>query len=61
MKVTYRVISEITGNDLTNKECWVLTPDGTLKYKRGNFFYEDEGLKIVFNIEENKDDMQKLY
>lgn len=52
MKVTYRVISELTGNDLTDKECWVLTPDGTLKYKRGNFFYEDEGLKVVFTVKE---------
>ena len=55
MKITYRVISTITGNDLTDKECWVLTPDGTLKYKRGNFFYEDEGLKVALNIKEDEE------
>ena len=57
MKVTYRVISNITGNDLTDKVCWVLTPDGTLKYKRGDSLYEDdvECFKVVFNIEEGED------
>ena len=53
MKVTYRVVSDITGNDLTDKECWVLTPDGTIKYKRGDSLYEDECLKVVFNIVED--------
>lgn len=55
MKVTYRVISDITGNDLTDKECWVLTPNGTLKYKRGDSLCEDEYLKVVFNIEEDEE------
>ena len=53
MKVTYKVISDITGNDLTDKECWVLTPDGTIKYKRGDSLYEDEYLKVVFTIVED--------
>ena len=52
MKVTYRVISNITGNDLTDKERWVLEPDGTLKYKRGDSLYEDE-VKAIFTIEED--------
>ena len=52
MKVTYRVISDITGNDLTDKECWVLTPNGTIKYKRGDALYEDE-VKVVFTVEED--------
>lgn len=55
MKVTYRVISDITGNDLTDKECWVLTPDGILKYKRGDSLYEDEYLKPIFNIVEDEE------
>jgi hypothetical protein len=52
MKVTYRVISDLTGNDLTDKECWVLTPDGTLKYKRGDSLYEDEDLRVIFTVKE---------
>jgi hypothetical protein len=54
MKVTYRVISNITGNDLTDMERWVLEPDGTLKYKRGDSLYEDE-VKAIFTIEDDKD------
>ena len=48
MKVTYKVISDITGNDLTDKECWLLTPTGRLVYKRGDSLYEDEYLKVIF-------------
>ena len=51
MKVRFRVISELTGNDLTDKECWLLTPDGRLVYKRGDSLYEDECLKVVFDID----------
>lgn len=51
MKVRFSVISELTGNDLTDKECWLLTPTGRLVYKRGDSLYEDECLKIVFDID----------
>ena len=51
MKVRFRVISELTGNDLTDKECWLLTSEGRLVYKRGDSLYEDECLKVVFDID----------
>ena len=51
MKVRFRVISELTGNDLTDKECWLLTSEGRLVYKRGGSLYEDESLKVVFDID----------
>jgi hypothetical protein len=55
MKVRFSVISELTGNELTDKECWLLTPTGSLIYKRGDSSYEDEGLKIVFDIYNEED------
>lgn len=51
MKVSYRVISTLTGNDLTDKEHWLLDAYGKLLYKRGDSLYEDECLKVIFNIE----------
>ena len=56
MKVRFRVISELTGNDITDKECWLLTPNGKLVYKRGDSLYEDESLKIVFDIAEHHEE-----
>ena len=54
MTVRFRVISELTGNDLTDKECWLLDPSGKLFYKRGDSLYEDENLKIVFDIDDQE-------
>lgn len=51
MTVRFRVISELTGNDLTDRERWLLDPNGKLFYKRGDSLYEDESLKIVFDID----------
>lgn len=51
MKVTYRVISSITGNDLTDKESWVLQPNGRLAYNRYGDLVGDSGAEVVFTIE----------
>ena len=55
MKVRFRVVSTITGNDLTDKDCWLLDPNGKLFYKRGDSLYEDECLKVVFDIIDEED------
>ena len=55
MKVRFRVVSSITGNDLTDMERWLLSPDGTLLYKRGDSLYEDSGAKVVFDLYDEED------
>ena len=52
MKVSFRVVSTITGNDLTDKEHWLLDPSGKLLYKRDDSLYVDSGAKAVFKIDE---------
>ena len=52
MKVTYRVISTITGNDLTDKEMWVLEPNGRLAYNRYGDLISDICTKAIFNVED---------
>ena len=51
MTVHFKVISTLTGNDLTDNERWLLDSDGRLFYKRGDSLYEDEGAKVVFDID----------
>ena len=51
---TYRVISTITGADITNDMDWVLFPNGDLRYLD---YYnctieEDHCVKAVFDTEE---------
>ena len=53
MKVTYRVISDLTGNDLTDKEDWLLAPNGTLFYKRGDCLHTDECLQTIVTLEDD--------
>ncbi len=51
MKVTYKVISTITGNDLTDKESWVLPPNGRLAYNLYGDLIGDASVDAVFAIE----------
>ena len=53
MKVTYRVVSKVTGNDLTNKASWVLQPNGRLAYNLYGDLIGDPDVDVVFNIEES--------
>lgn len=55
MAVRFRVVSTITGNDLTDMECWLLSPYGTLLYKRGDSLYEDSCAKAIFEIDDEED------
>lgn len=53
MKVTYRVISKITGNDLTDKVSWVLQPNGRLAaYNEYGDLIGDCSVRAVFTIED---------
>ncbi len=52
MKVTYRVISKITGNDLTDKVSWVLQPNGRLAYNEYGDLIGDCSVHAVFTIED---------
>lgn len=47
MKVTYKVISTLTGNDLTDKEDWVLQPNGRIAYNCYGDLIGDECVKAV--------------
>jgi hypothetical protein len=51
---TYRVISLITGADITNDLDWVLFPNGDLRYINYDYctIEEDRCAKAVFDIEE---------
>ena len=55
MKVTYKVISTLTGNDLTDKALWVLQPSGRLAYNHYGDLVGDPCAKAVFTIEENEE------
>jgi hypothetical protein len=52
---TYRVISLITGADITNDLDWVLFPNGDLRYINYDYctIEEDRCAKAVFDIEES--------
>lgn len=51
MKVTYKVISNITGNDLTDKAMWVLRPNGELAFNNYGDLIGDECAEAVFTID----------
>lgn len=54
MKITYKVISTLTGNDLTDKAMWVLQPNGRLAYNEYGDLIGDDSVKAVFSIEEDE-------
>lgn len=54
MKVTYKVFDTRTNKDITNKYCWVLLPDGTLKYDDYGDLIGLDYAKVIFTI--NKED-----
>ena len=51
MKVIYKVISTITGNDLTDKESWVLQPNGRLAYNDYGDLIGDPCAEAIFIID----------
>lgn len=55
MKVTYRVVSTITGNDITDKADWVIQPNGRLAYNCYGDLIGDKDVKVVFNIVEDEE------
>lgn len=50
MRVMYKVIDTRTNEDITNKYCWVLRPDGMLAYNDYGDLIGATYAKAVFNI-----------
>jgi hypothetical protein len=56
MKITYKVISKITGNDITDKADWVLQPNGRLAYNCYGDLIGDPDAKAVFTVEDEEEE-----
>lgn len=56
MKITYKVISKLTGNDLTDKAMWVLEPNGRLAYNYYGDLIRDPDAKAVFTVEDEEEE-----
>lgn len=52
MKVTYKVIDTRTNEDITNKYCWVLMPDGRLAYDEYGDLIGHTYAKAIFTVKE---------
>ena len=48
--MTYRVIDKVTGEDVTDKYDWVVTPEGELCYLLYFDLVGDNTAEAVFNI-----------
>ena len=55
MKVTYKVINKETKEDITDKECWILRPDGSLCINEYGDLVGTTYAKAVFDIDIYKD------
>ena len=54
MKSFYRVINKETKEDITDKECWVLRPDGSLAVNEYGDLIGRTYAEVIFNGKESK-------